>query len=253
MHEPAVMDKNDKKFLEKVRSKVAKAVEDYGLIRPGDKILVALSGGKDSMALLDALHNRRRYFGFPYTLEAATVNLTDVGYPLDARRIENFCRERSIPWHFIEDPVVITDGKKHPCFYCAWNRRRLLFEYAYSNGFNKVAFGHNRDDAVETFLMNMIYHAEASAFPARLPMFDGKVEIIRPFLYVSNAESERYMRLLDYQPVPYNCPYTADNDREKFRRLLPVLYGIHPNALQNIFEAMHRLNPEYLPRRINKD
>jgi len=243
------MDKADKKFLEKVRQKVANAIEDYGLISPGDKILVAVSGGKDSMALLDALANRQRYFSFPYTLHALTVDLPDVGYTIDKERIEKFCRDRQIPWTFLQDTRKITDGPKHPCFYCAWNRRRILFQYAAENGFNKVAFGHNRDDAVETFLMNMIYHAEASAFPAKLSMFNGKLEIIRPLLYVSNAEAERYIQLLQYRPVPYNCPYAAANDREKFRDLTRYLYRLHPHAGRNIFEAMHRIRPEYLPRR----
>jgi len=243
------MDKKDKRFLEKIRTKVARAIEDYDLLEPGDRILVALSGGKDSAVLLDALHNRQAYFDFPYSLGAAHIHLSDVGYKADQTDLQKYCDERSIPFAYITDHTPITKGNKHPCFYCAWNRRRLLFEYAVEHGYNKVAFGHNRDDAVETFLMNMIYHSEASSFPARLPMFDGKLEIIRPFITVSDTEARRYVTITGFRPAPYNCPYAAGNDREKFRALKKHLHALHPHAVANIFEAMHRIEPAYLPRR----
>ncbi len=241
------MEKADKRFLEKVRYKLVKAVEDYDLIQPNDKILVAVSGGKDSMVLLDALHNRKKYFNFPYEIIAVNIELTDVGYTIEKDKIEAFCNERNIPFFHIKNHTRIVDGKKHPCFYCAWNRRKLLFEWAVENGFNKVAFGHNRDDVVETLLMNMTYHAETSAFPVRLRMFDGKIEIIRPLIYVSNAEAKRYIALMNYTPVPYNCPFAEGNDREKFRALLRELYNIHPHAVENIFKSIQHIKTDYLP------
>ncbi len=241
------MKKNDKKFLEKVRFKVAKAIEDYQLIEEGDRILVAVSGGKDSMVLLDALNNRKKYFDFSFDLVAVNIELTDVGYRIEKEKIEKFCLERRIPFIYIKNDIKIVNHRKHPCFYCAWNRRKLIFEYAVSRGFNKVAFGHNRDDVVETLLMNMIYHAETSAFPVKLKMFENKLEIIRPFIYVSNAEAVRYTELIGYEPVAYNCPYAAGNDREKFRKLIKDLHEINPHAVKNIFTAIHHIKKEYLP------
>jgi tRNA(Ile)-lysidine synthase TilS/MesJ len=243
------MDKADKKFLERVRFKTAKAVEDYHLIHPGDKILVAVSGGKDSMVLLDSLHNRTKYFGFDYELIAVNIELTDVGYEIEKHKIEKFCKDRNIAFIHIKDHTKIVDGNKHPCFYCAWNRRKLLFEFAVKHRYNKVAFGHNRDDVVETLLMNMIYHSEMSAFPVKLKMFGGKLEIIRPLIYVSNAEAKRYTDLIGYEPVPYNCPFAKGNDREKFRDLLKKLYEIHPHATENIFKSLHNIKAGYLPRK----
>jgi len=241
------LEKTDKAFLEKVRSKAAKAIEDYGLIEESDRVLVALSGGKDSATLLDILHNRRKYFGFHYDLAAAYIDLNDVPYHVERERIRQLCEVNDIPLYIIEDDTKVVTGKKHPCFYCAWTRRRLLFDFAVKNGYNKLAFGHNRDDMVETFLMNMIYHGEASAFPVKLSMFDNRMDIIRPLIYIGNKEAERYIELIGFKAQPYNCPYAEGNDREKFRALLQQLYSFHPHVADNLLKAMKNIRPEYLP------
>ncbi len=247
MNKKPKLEKGDKAFLEKVRSKAAKAIEDYDLLQENDRVLVALSGGKDSATLLDILHNRQKYFNFPYTLTAAYIDLNDVPYHVERERIRKLCDERNIPLYIIEDDTTVVTGEKHPCFYCAWTRRRLLFDFAVKNGYNKLAFGHNRDDLVETFLMNMIYHGEASAFPVKLSMFDNKMDIIRPLIYIGNKEAERYIELIGFEAQPYNCPFAGGNDREKFRSLLRQLYSFHPHVADNFLKAMKNIKPEYLP------
>ncbi len=241
------MNKADKHFLERMRMRMWKAVQEFGLIAHGDRILVAVSGGKDSMALLDMLHNRRRMAGMEYDLAAAHIDLTDVPYHADDAVMRNFARARDIPYERITDDVRITEGGKHPCFYCAWNRRRLLFQRAVEHGFNKVALGHNRDDFTETMLMNMIYHGEISAFKPLQSMFEGKLEIIRPLFYLSNRQIERYVELIGYRPVPYNCPFAEGNDREKFRDLMRQIKKLHPKAGENLLRSARRIRKDYLP------
>ena len=241
------MNKPDKHFLEKIRSKVGKAIADYQLIENNDKILVAISGGKDSMALLDILNNRKKALPIAFELKAVHIQLTDVPYHTDKKYLQEFCNQRNIEFELITDDTSIIQEGKQPCFYCAWNRRKLLFEYAAANGFNKLAFGHHMDDMVETLLMNMIYHAELSSFPVKIKMFDGILEIIRPLVYITEKELQRYVKLINYKPLPYDCPYAEFNHREKFRKLITKLYQFHPDATKNIFRSLKNIDLKHLP------
>jgi len=241
------MNTSHKHFLERTRSKVAKAIQDYDLIRSGDTIVVGISGGKDSMALLDILYNRQKVLKIPYQIVAVHIQLTDVPYYTNEKYLQDFCQERNIDFHLITDNVTIVNYKKQPCFYCAWNRRKLLFQFAADQHYTKVAFGHHRDDMVETLLMNMIYHGEMSAFPVKLSMFDGKFDIIRPLVYLSDKELARYVSLINYTPLPYDCKYAETNQREKFKELLQNLYKLHPDATQQIFKAMTNIDLQHLP------
>ena len=241
------MDKGDKHFLERTRTKVSKAITDYALINTDDTIVVGVSGGKDSMALLDILYSRQKSLDFSYKIVAVHIQLTDVPYHTNEKYLQDFCKERGIDFHLLKDDITIVNNEKQPCFYCAWNRRKLLFQFASSNNYTKVAFGHHRDDMVETLLMNMIYHGEMSAFPVKLSMFDGAFEIIRPLVYVSDKELARYVSLINYTPLPYDCTFAKTNHREKFRELLQSLYALHPNATQNIFKAMTNTDLKHLP------
>jgi len=242
-------NKSNKRFLERIRSKVGKAVKDYNLITDGDTVVVGISGGKDSMALLDILQNRRLSSNIAYQIVAVHIQLTDVPYHTDESYLSDFCQQRDIEFHIIKDQVTIVEDNKQPCFYCAWNRRKKLFEFAISHGYKKLAFGHHRDDVVETLLMNMVYHAEISAFPVKLSMFDDQLTIVRPLIYISDKELQRYISLIDYTPLPYDCEYAKTNQREKFRDLIRYLYSIHPDATKNIFKAMLNIDLKHLPRR----
>ena len=241
------MNKPDKHFLEKIRSKVGKAIADYQLIENNDKILVAISGGKDSMALLDILNNRKKALPITFELKAVHIQLTDVPYHTDEKYLQEFCNQRNIEFELITDDTSIIQEGKQPCFYCAWNRRKLLFEYAVKNRYKKVAFGHHRDDMIETLFINMIYHGELSSFPVKIDMFDGKLDIIRPLIYTSNAELKRYVQLINYKALPYDCPFAEFNQREKFGKLISDFHQLHPKASQNIFQALQNIDLKHLP------
>ncbi len=241
------INKSDKKFIEKIRTKVRQAIDDYRLIDEGDHILVGVSGGKDSMALLDILANRKKSYSHHYTISAVHIQLTDVPYHTDATYLSNFCQERAIDFHLITDDTPIITGDKQPCFYCAWNRRRLLFEFAVQNNYNKIALGHHKDDLIETWLMNVLQHGETSAFPVKISMFDGAFEIIRPLIYSSDKELQRYIDIIGYKPLPYDCKYAETNRREKIKDIIKTFYQIHPDAKENIFKAMKNIDFKHLP------
>ena len=241
------MTKTDKRFLEKIRAKVSKAVTDYNLINEGDTIVIGVSGGKDSMALLDILSNRRLSSPVKYHLVAVHIQLTDVPYYTDAQYLKEFCESRHIDFKLIKnDAKIIVEGKQ-PCFYCAWNRRKLLFEYTAENKFQKIALGHHKDDAVETLLMNMIQHGEFSSFPVKLSMFDNRFELIRPLIYISDKELQRYTSIIGYNPLPYDCKYAEYNKRETYKKLIKNLYQINRQATDNIFKSMINIDNKHLP------
>jgi tRNA(Ile)-lysidine synthase TilS/MesJ len=241
------MTKSDKRFIEKIRTKVSKAISDYGLINDEDTIVVGVSGGKDSMALLDILSNRRLSSPVKYHLVAVHIQLTDVPYYTDAQYLKEFCERRNIDFELIKDNTKIIIEGKQPCFYCAWNRRKLLFEYTAQNNFQKIAMGHHKDDVVETLLMNMIQHGEFSSFPVKLRMFDNRFELIRPLIYVSDKELQRYISIIGYKPLPYDCKYAELNKRETYKKLLKNLYQINRQATDNIFKSMRNIDKKHLP------
>ncbi len=241
------MNKADKRFIERIRTKVSRAISDYKLIQANDTVVVGVSGGKDSMALLDILANRRISFPFNYEIIAVHIQLTDVPYHTDAEYLRAFCKSRNIKFDLIVDNQKIIQNNQQPCFYCAWNRRKLLFEYTAEHQYQKIALGHHKDDAVETLLMNMIQHGEISAFPVKLAMFDGKFELIRPLIYTTNKELERYSQLIGYKPLPYDCEFAATNRREQIKSLLKQMYQIHPDAVSNIFKSMQDIDRKHLP------
>jgi tRNA(Ile)-lysidine synthase TilS/MesJ len=241
------MDKAEKRFLEKIRTKVSKAIADYNLITNGDTIIIGISGGKDSMALLDILDNRRKALSIQYKIIAVHIQLTDVPYHTDASYLSGFCKDRNVEFHLLKDDTEIIRENKQPCFYCAWNRRRLLFEFAGKIKAGKVALGHHKDDAVETLLMNMVRHGEISSFPVKLKMFNGAFELIRPLIYTSDKELKRYVEIIGYKPLPYDCMFSQTNQREVFKNIIRQFYKISPDAVDNIFSAMKNIDSKHLP------
>ncbi len=241
--------KNDKRFVEKIRSKVSEAIIKYDQINPGDNILVGLSGGKDSMALLDVLVNRKRILPFDFKLTAVHIDITTIPYETDRTYLQAFCDEREVAFIYVENDVVVEAKKanKSPCFYCSWNRRKSLFAYALQNNYSKLALGHHLDDAVETLLMNMTYHGEMSSLPGKLSMFDGKLHLIRPLLLLTDAELRRYSTIIGYRPLVRNCPFENITMRNDAGEIIRQLSKINPKAKFNLFRAMENINQDYLP------
>src|SRR4030042_347645 len=166
-----------------ISKRIGKAIIDYNMLSDGDKIAVAVSGGKDSLTLLRVLNDRRKFVPIKYELLAVHV---DMGYPCQHPKIlGEYFTNLGIKYHI--EKIDILKGKTRKdisCFWCAWNRRKALFEAANKFGCTKVALGHHKDDIIETILLNMFFQGEISAMSPRQELFKGKIVIIRPLAYV---------------------------------------------------------------------
>ena len=239
-----------RKQFEKISRKVGKTLQEYSMIDPGDRILVGLSGGKDSMILLEALVDRKRHLPFEFQLFAVHVGARGIGYQMDTDYLESFCQELDVPLHLEEIEVDLSvEPKKAPCFICSWNRRKRIFEMTRELDCNKVALGHHRDDAIETVLMNMIYHGSISSLPRDLTMFEGRIRLIRPLLYIPEKELTYYATLRQFKKQERTCPYEGSTRREEIRELVRTIDRLSRNARRNIFNAMDNIYGEYLPKK----
>lgn len=228
--------------------KTGKAIHDYELIVDGDKILVGVSGGKDSLALLEVLALRAKDSKQNYTVAAAHIAVESVAYEVDADYVRVFCERLGV--EFIHREIkfeMAEDSKKPACFVCSWNRRKALFAIAKELGCNKLALGHHRDDAVESLLMSMMFNGTISSMPPKLSMFDGTFALIRPFIYLTNDETLEYAAWRDFKKQKKNCPYERTTNRDAVSRLIKQMETLSPHVRGNLFAAMKNIQPEYLP------
>ncbi len=238
----------DNRHIEHVKNHVAKAVQSYKMIERGDKVLVALSGGKDSMVLLDALAGFQKFGITEFKLEAVHIDVEDVPYSVSREYLEEYCSGLGVPFHFLSiEAGIERRGKKAPCFVCSWHRRKRLFTFAKSNGFAKLALGHHMDDAVETLLVNMAYHGNISSLPGKLKMFDGLLYLIRPLILLRDDDTRRYAAVKGFTSLTEECPYAGTTHRTVARNLLKEMSRLHPKAVENMFRSMNRIDNEYLP------
>jgi tRNA 2-thiocytidine biosynthesis protein TtcA len=240
--------KSCKKQFEKISRKVGKAIYEYDLIKDGDRVLVGLSGGKDSMILLEALADRRKHFPFDFQIDAIHVGAANIGYKMNTAYLDEFCKNLDVPLHLDEIEVDLNvNPKKSACFICSWNRRKRIFEKSKKLNCNKIALGHHKDDAVQTVLLNMIFHGSFSSLPQKLSMFEGRINLIRPLLMIPETELTSYASIRTFEKQEKSCPYHGTTGRESIRELIRQMDKLNPNARRNIFRAMDNIHEEYLP------
>ncbi|MCX7986212.1 MAG: hypothetical protein N2662_04680 [Bacteroidales bacterium] len=237
-----------RKAFKRLSQKVGQTIYREGLLKPNDKILIGLSGGKDSLLLVDLLSERKKHLPFPIELMAIHVRIKEMEYLVERNFLHTFCEQRGVSFQFVEDSIGSElSSEKAPCFLCSWHRRKNIFQFAQSMGFNKVALGHHRDDALQTLLMNMIYHGSVSSLPYKLSMFDGQIMLIRPLLDLSEKEINAYTRLIEFPSEIIACPYKNKNKREEIKVLIQQIRKLHPLAEKNMFRSMQNIFNEYLP------
>jgi tRNA 2-thiocytidine biosynthesis protein TtcA len=244
--------KENESFEYHLIKKVGKTVKKYNLIEEGDRILVGVSGGKDSLTLLKLLHDRQGFYPNQYELLALhVVSSLQCEGAADPRRLEDFLGKGGYPYRFVH--MDIEPDCNGGSYWCARNRRRLLFDTAIKLGFNKLALGHHRNDVLETFMLNVFYHGEISSMLPLQELFGGKLSIIRPLYNIPEEDTRRFARLYGFPVVSCRCPVDREMKRELFKRLLLEVERSNPRAGVNALRSLERVNEEYLPGRLVRE
>ena len=237
--------KESKTFLN-MHKRLETAIVDYDMVGEGDHVVVGLSGGKDSTLLLRLMARDKIRLSCNFKLSAVYVRQ---GFGNDEDKLAfltKLCQELDVPFHTIETPVekTIEERKESPCYICSRMRRIAIFEVARSVGANKVAFGHHRDDFIETFMMNIYFNHEIATMKPNNPFFGGKFFLIRPMLYID--EKDILKESVDIPTFLSGCPYETVTERGYVKSVLDELYKKNPKIKQNVFRAMFTPNVEYL-------
>lgn len=252
--------------IEKQRTRLTKffheACAGYQLIEEGDHILIGLSGGKDSLLLTELLGKRAQIYKPRFRVTALHVRVKERDYHSDLSYLEDFCRQAGVP--FVVRDVSINDGmsatsslndgmmpnrrEANPCFLCAWYRRKTLFNVAQELGCNKIAFGHHKDDVVQTMLMNLVFAGSFATMPPMLQLEKMPLRIIRPLCLIPEADIIAYSQMRGYEKQSKLCPFEHESAREKTKDLLAQMKALNPEALSTLYNAMTNIKPEYLPK-----
>ena len=235
--------------MQKLMGLVRRCVDDYNMIEAGDKIAVGVSGGKDSLVLLVLLAGLKKYFNKPFELEAITI---DMGLGMDYSAIQALCGKWEVPYTVVKTEVapIIFDYRKekNPCSMCSKMRRGALNQAILDKGFNKLALGHHYDDAVETFVMSLIYEGRISCFQPVTNLDRTGVIQIRPMLYIHEKTVDNFAKRMELPVLQNRCPVDKETKREEIKKLIYDLSATYPDLKERIFGAMQRYPlPEWEP------
>lgn len=231
------------KALNEFTGTLRRAVDDYDMIQAGDKVAVGVSGGKDSMLLLAALNHLKSFYPRPFELEAITIELGFEG--MDFSPVAELCRRLGVPYTRLKTDIkeIIFDVRKedNPCSLCAKMRRGALNDAIKAQGISKLALGHHFDDAVETFMMSLLFEGRLSCFRPVTYMDRSGVTQIRPLVYAGEQKISRLAEELNLPIVENSCPQDKASKRHEIKTLLGTLSGSYPDMKSKIFGAMQRL------------
>ena len=228
---------------------VGKGIRTRQMIRDGDHILVAVSGGKDSLALLWQLKEHIKRIPISYRITAVHV---DPGFGADSgARMETLFSANGFESRIIKGDfgpkAHSPENRENPCFLCSRFRRKILFETASELGCNKIAFGHHKDDLIETFFLNVFFGASISTMLPVQRLFNGNLTIIRPLFLLDEKTIKGYARSMDWPEINLGCPTAGSSKREDIKNMLKRFYRSNKKIKGNIFHALQNVNPEYLP------
>ena len=235
--------------MQKLMGLVRRCVDDYSMIQEGDRIAVGVSGGKDSLVLLVLLAGLKKYFNKKFELEAITI---DMGLGMDYSAIQALCDKWDVPYTVVKTEIgpIIFDYRKekNPCSMCSKMRRGALNQAILDKGFNVLALGHHYDDAVETFMMSLIYEGRISCFQPVTNLDRTGVTQIRPMLYIHEKTVDNFAHRMELPVLENRCPVDKYTKREEIKQLVYDLSATYPDLRERIFGAMQRFPlPEWEP------
>lgn len=229
------------RLAERVRRRWREGIREFGLIGPGDHVLVGLSGGKDSLALLELLGETMRRSNRSFRASALHVRMAGIDYRTDGSYLERMAGEAGIPLHVLTGTFEPDrDERRTPCFLCSWTRRKLLFREAQRMGCNKIALGHHQDDILHTALMNLVYAGSFGTMPARLRMRKFPVTVIRPLCKVQENDLRAWALLRGYKPLDKSCPFEAASRRTDMRATFRKIEALNPEFRHSLWHALSK-------------
>jgi len=238
------------KLAKRLARETTRAISDYNMIEAGDRVMVCLSGGKDSYGLLDILMRLRERAPFPFELIAVNLDQKQPGFPADV--LPRYLQSLGVPFHIETQDTysvvtrVVPEGKTM-CSLCSRLRRGILYRVAGELGATKIALGHHRDDILGTFFLNLFYGGKLKAMPPKLVSDDGRHTVIRPLAYVPEADLEAYAQLRGFPIIPCNLCGTQENlKRKEVGRMVREWDKKHPGRAWNIFNGLSRVVPSHL-------
>ncbi len=238
------------KLAKRLRRQVGQAIADFGMIEEGDKVMVCLSGGKDSYTMLDILLQLQKKA--PVRFDLVAVNLDQKQPDFPEHVLPEYLARVGVPFHIVEQDTysvvsrVIPEGKTM-CSLCSRLRRGALYSYAEENGFTKIALGHHRDDLVATFFLNMFFHAKLSGMPPKLLSDNGKHVVIRPLAYVREDDIAQYAEAKAFPIIPCNLCGSQENlQRKQVKKMMDAWERESPGRIETIARALGDIRPSQL-------
>ena len=245
-------DIESRRLEHRLKERFVKAMATYHLIEDDDRILVGLSGGKDSLLLTELLANRAKIDHPRFSVEALHVRMENIQYETDTSYLQQFCDEQGVKLHlrttrFEIGEETVNDARdarrqKQPCFLCSWMRRKEMFNLAQELGCNKIALGHHQDDMLHTALMNLTFQGRFDTMPARLKMRKMPLTMIRPLCLIEEADIKAYAEMKGYQKQKKICPYETNSHRTDIKRLYDEIEQMNPEARYSIWRALNAEN-----------
>ena len=235
----------------RLKERFVKAMATYHLIEDDDRILVGLSGGKDSLLLTELLAKRAKIDHPRFSVEALHVRMENIHYETDTSYLQQFCEALDVKLHVkttrfeVEpsDKLESSDkSQKQPCFLCSWNRRKVMFNLAQELGCNKIALGHHQDDIIHTVLLNLCFQSRFGTMPALLKMRKMPLTIIRPLCLIPEADIKAYAKLQGYQKQQKLCPYETNSHRTDIKQIYDRLEQLNPEVRYSIWSALETDN-----------
>jgi len=238
------------KLEKRLRHEVGRAIEDFGMIEEGDKVMVCLSGGADSYTMLDILQKLQRRAPISFELVVVNLDQKQPGFPEHV--LPEYLDQVQVKYHILEQDTysVVTDivpQGKTMCGLCSRLRRGVLYTFAKRNGFTKIALGHHRDDIIETLFLNMFYGGKLKSMPPKLLSDDGENIVIRPLAYCKEKDIKQYAEQREFPIIPCTLCGSQDNlQRQVIKEMLQEWDRNHPGRIETIFSSMQTIVPSHL-------